>query len=85
MPTPADKEQMDLLEDLLLPALEKNNDAILTVVATGNGTREWQWYSAAPETTMLLVNSALAGHPPFPVELSIQDDPEWEAYSQFEQ
>ena len=85
MPAPADKEQMDLLEDLLMPELEGKNNALLTVVATGNGVREWQWYSASPDTTMQLVNSALTGHPPFPVEFSIQDDPEWAAYSQFEQ
>jgi hypothetical protein len=84
MPSPADKEQMDLLEDLLTPALEGNHDALLTVVATGNGVREWQWYSAVPDATMQLVNTALNGHPPFPVELSIQDDPDWAAYSQFE-
>ena len=84
MPSQDAKERMDLLENLLMPALEDGGNSILTVVVTGNGVREWQWYSRSHDETMQLVNSVLAGHDVFPVEFSIQDDPEWAAYSQFE-
>ncbi|MCA9156045.1 MAG: DUF695 domain-containing protein [Planctomycetales bacterium] len=84
MPLPDEKARMDLLEDLLMPALEPVNNAILTVIVTGNGVREWQWYTRSPDRTMELVNTALAGQTQFPVEFIIQDDPDWEAFSQFE-
>lgn len=84
MPSPETKTSMDLLEDLLTRPLESGANALLTVVVTGNGVREWQWYTRSQEETMSRVNSALAGQPPFPVEFSVQHDPGWQAYSQFE-
>ena len=66
------------------PALETSQSAFLTVVVTGNGTREWQWYSRNPEETMGLVNQAVTGYEPFPIQFSIQDDPQWEAYRRFQ-
>ena len=75
---------MTQFEELLDRALEGSQSAFLTVVVTGNGTREWQWYSRSPEETMGLVNQALTGYEPFPVQFSIQDDPQWEAYRRFQ-
>jgi len=83
MPAQDQVAQMGEFEDLLQPALEGPGQAYLTVVVTGNGVREWQWYSRSAEETMALVNKALSNHERFPVEFSIQDDPLWEAYSRF--
>ena len=83
MRSPEERDRMDLFEDLLTPVLETPENAILTVVVTGNGVREWQWYSRSDVETMELVNSALAGQDPFPVEFVVQDDPNWEAYTRF--
>jgi hypothetical protein len=76
-------ERMGQLEDLLLPAFEDAREAFLTVVVTGNGAREWQWYAKDSDRVMELVNETLAEHEPFPVEFNFQDDPEWEGYSRF--
>ena len=84
MPGADEKEGMDALEDLLMPALERSSNAILTVAITGNGMREWQWYSRSMETTMDIVNATLAPYDPFPVEFSLTDDPDWEGYSHFD-
>lgn len=84
MPDAAQKERMDLLEDLLMPALERSGNAILTVVITGNGIRQWQWYSRGMEETMDIVNATLESQDPFPVEFSLVEDPAWEGYSHFE-
>ncbi len=83
MPSKDEKQRMDLLEDLLADSLERDGQAILTVVVTGNGVREWQWYSRSSTDTMTRVNAALAGQARFPVEFCLQDDPAWEAYNQF--
>ena len=76
-------ERMGHLEDLLMPAFEVARQAFLTVVVTGKGLREWQWYVRNADQTMELVNEALGEYEPFPVEFSFQEDPEWEGYSRF--
>jgi hypothetical protein len=84
MPSAKESDQMKVLEDLLERALESAQQAFLTVVVTGNGVREWQWYSRDAAESMNLLNKALASHSPFPITVSKQDDPEWEAYFQFQ-
>jgi Family of unknown function (DUF695) len=75
--------RMSQLEHLLEPAFEGARQAFLTVVVTGNGVREWQWYARDPEAVMKLVNETLGEYEPFPVQFSFQDDPEWEGYTRF--
>lgn len=84
MPSQDVVEQMDQFEELVETALERARQAFLSVVVTGNGVREWQWYSRDPNETMELVNEALAGCDPFPIQLSLEEDPEWEGYSRFQ-
>jgi hypothetical protein len=83
MPAADVVERMGQLEDLLVPAFEESRQAFLTVVVTGNGVREWQWYARNADKVMELVNEALDAYEPFPVEFSFQDDPQWEGYSRF--
>ena len=83
MPSQDVVERMSELEDLLTPAFEGAKQAFLTVIVTGNGVREWQWYARSPEKTMEWVNQTLGEHEPFPVQFSFQDDPEWQGYSRF--
>jgi hypothetical protein len=75
--------RMGQLEDLLMPAFEGAEQAFLTVIATGNGVREWQWYARDPDAVMQLVNETLGAYEPFPVQFSFQEDPDWGGYSQF--
>jgi hypothetical protein len=83
MPLPDILARMQDLENLLEPVFTAARQAFLTVVATGNGVREWQWYAANREKVMELVNKTLGELEPFPVQFSFQHDPGWEAYSQF--
>ena len=83
MPVQADVARMTELEDLLVPALEGAKAAFLTVIVTGNGVREWQWYARDQESVMKLVNDTLGEVEPFPIQISFQDDPEWEGYTRF--
>jgi hypothetical protein len=84
MPSSDVSALMMQFEELLEPALETPKSAFLTVIVTGNSRREWQWYSRNPEETMGLVNQVLMGCKPFPVDFSIQDDPQWESYKRFQ-
>lgn len=83
MPASEDTERMSQLEDLLVSAFENAQEAFLTVVVTGNGVREWQWYARTQNGVMKLVNETLGKLEPFPVQFSFQDDPDWEGYAQF--
>ncbi len=84
MPSPDISTLMRQFEELLESALENPQSAFLTVVVTGNDRREWQWYSRSPEETMGFVNQVLMDREPFPVEFSMQEDPQWEAYQHFQ-
>jgi hypothetical protein len=83
MPSAEDTQRMTELEELLEAGLENSRQAFLTVIVTGNGVREWQWYARDPEKVMELINETLGHREPFPVQFSIQDDPEWEGYNRF--
>ena len=71
------------LEDLLEEGLESVTEAFLSVIVTGNGVREWQWYARDPKSVMELVNKTLGELDPFPVQFRFQDDPEWVGYTRF--
>jgi hypothetical protein len=83
MPTEEVVARMSQLEHLLAEAFEGTRQAVLTVIVTGNGVREWQWYARNPDEVMKLVSATLGELEPFPVEFSFQDDPEWVGYSRF--
>jgi Family of unknown function (DUF695) len=82
MPSKEDNDRMVLFEELL-DAVESHRTAYLTVSVTCNGVKEWQWYSRNLKETMAAINKALSGRPPFPINISQQEDPEWSAYFGF--
>jgi hypothetical protein len=83
MPSNREKASMDDLEESLSHVVESTGKAVLTVIVTGNEVREWQFYTRSQDEFMRLLNQALAGKPRFPIEISTDDDPDWEAYSKF--
>jgi hypothetical protein len=51
---------------------------------TGNGQRDWLWYTTGEAQAMRRVNQGLKGHKAYPVQFSVQKDRAWRAYAQFE-
>src|SRR4026209_848425 len=49
-------ERMDKIEDALASALETSQTAYLMVILTGNGERDWLWYTTGEEVAMRQVN-----------------------------
>jgi hypothetical protein len=82
MPDKTTGEKMVLLEGLLDKKLEPPGSALMTAVVTGNGVKEWQWYSRDEKETMRFLNEALSGQSVFPIQISLDDDPAWQAYHQ---
>jgi hypothetical protein len=83
LPASEDLERMTEFEDRLQAVFEDARQGFLSVIVTGNGLREWQWYVRDPKSTMELVNKILGGLEPFPVQFSFQDDSEWTVYRRF--
>lgn len=79
LPAPADDARMQALEDLLVEYLEETGRAFMTLAATGNGVRQWHFYTGEADQIMaMLAHQAQNGRQP--IETSRDDDPEWAVY-----
>lgn len=77
-------KSMELMEDLLMATLSQEHDQChLLVVTTSNGIRQWLWKSRDPENAVSLFGQALGGHPPFPIGISADKDPDWAIYETY--
>ncbi|MBL0731204.1 DUF695 domain-containing protein [Piscinibacter sp. HJYY11] len=83
MPVTPERERMERFEDLLEPTVEKSGLAALVLVSTGNGSREWTYYTKSEEQFFTALNRALAGEKKFPVEIHVGADPTWSTYERF--
>ena len=70
-------DQMSQCEDALVGALELQNHAILAHVLTCDGLRQWVFYTSDVEESASRINEALPQDPPYPIELTVDSDPEW--------
>jgi hypothetical protein len=82
LPTSAGGEEAGDLEDRFMPHLEADGAALLVVVSTGEGIREWYFYCRDPQEIQRRFNEAVpeAG---LPIELESGHDPAWSVYEQF--
>lgn len=82
-PVKEELQQMNLLEDTLEPVLEQDHFATLALVSTGEDLREWTYYAKSEDEFMARLNFAFAGMSPFPVEIHIAHEPNWDTYLNF--
>jgi hypothetical protein len=83
MPSFAERERMDALEDALQPALEKDGFATLALVSTGQDLREWTYYVKSEKEFFSRLNKALSGKTAFPIDIHTAPDPKWSMYEKF--
>jgi uncharacterized protein DUF695 len=83
MPATAEREAMDRMEDLLGPVVEKPGFAVLALVSTGQGLREWTYYARSEQEFLEVLNHALARASRFPLEIHAAPDPQWSTYERF--
>lgn len=83
MPSTSEREAMDLMEDLLEPLTQKSDQSVLALVSTGEDLREWTFYAKSEQQFLTALNKALAGRPPFPIEVHAAPDRRWSTYEQF--
>lgn len=82
MPSDADAEIMGQATDALQPQLDADPVAVLTGVYTGAGERTWVFYTLSTNIFNKKLNAALASLPLLPLEISAENDPEWEEYDE---
>lgn len=83
LPSPAEREAMDRMEDLLAPVVEKTGFAMLALVSTGENLREWIYYAKSEHEFLQALNGALAQQQRFPIEIHAAPDPTWSTYDRF--
>lgn len=85
MPTDTDATIMEEVTEALCKALAKDPVAVLTGIYTGAGIRDWVFYTLSTHILTRKLNEALAHLPVLPLELSAEEDPDWEEYTEMSQ
>ncbi len=76
-------DQMEEFENVMDESLVDKGTARLMTVFTGEGLREWQFYTDDAEIFMRKFNEALKGKRVLPLEIEALEDENWDAYKDF--
>ncbi|MCD7977928.1 MAG: DUF695 domain-containing protein [Tannerellaceae bacterium] len=79
---PADElaEKMEVVQETLRKAMEKDKLSILTSVYTGGGEKVWVYYTRTVRVFGERLNEALASFELLPISIYTEVDPGWEEY-----
>lgn len=80
LPSPELSEEMGLFENLIVEALEVDLLCVFFGVTLHNGAKEWLAYTSDAQDTCDRINIALQDYEPFPIEMAVEDDHNWDAY-----
>lgn len=78
MPDTATSELMEQVQEALQTEFRKDPVAILTGIFTGDGKREWVFYSVSTHIFGKKLNQALEPFPLLPITVYCENDPGWE-------
>lgn len=82
MPDTPTSELMQEVQDRLQAAFTKDPVAVLTGIFTGDGRRDWVFYTTSTHIFGRKLNEALADLPQLPLSISTLNDPSWAAYDE---
>lgn len=85
MPDRATAELMEQATDALKQTLRKDPAAVLTGIFTGEGRRDYVFYTLSTNIFGKKLNEALADLPLLPLEISCENDPDWAAYDEMDE
>jgi hypothetical protein len=72
--------EMEAMEELLLESMEKDFQSVLAGIFTGNGHREWYWYTQDKDEFLSRFNACMGKRGGLPLEIFHQNDPDWNEY-----
>jgi len=79
----SDTNEQQLTFESALEALAEGGYSYPMIVVTGNGVKEWHWYTKDSQAWMDRLNEQLKDHPTYPLAIELSDDPEWSLYHSF--
>lgn len=77
MPSPSDSEAMEVFENRLCDAWERDALAVLAAVLTFDGARQWVFYTGDIEECGERLHAMPQESEPYPIELTTEEDPDW--------
>lgn len=80
MPSDLLAEKMEVIQETLRKAMEKDKLSILTGVYTGGGEKIWIYYTRTVRVFGERLNEALASFELLPLSVYTELDPQWEEY-----
>jgi hypothetical protein len=83
MPNAETNGRMIELEDVLDPAVSADALSTLSLVSTGNGLKEWIYYTKSEAEFFARLNAVLGPLAAFPIEIHVAEDPTWKSYETF--
>lgn len=81
LPSAQESATLAQIEDALEGALRVGHEAILVLVLTTDGMREFVLYSAAPQNLEAAISSVRAQFPSYAIQFYVEPDGEWDAYA----
>ncbi|CAA6678227.1 MULTISPECIES: DUF695 domain-containing protein [unclassified Lentimonas] len=82
MPNDTQSADMKDFENMLIDVLDPDRLAVLAFVYTTGGTREWHFYLSDVSEVGIRINQALSNIPQLPIDLTVEDDPNWDELRQ---
>ena len=73
---------MSDVQDALTKVFEDDPVAVLTGIFTGDGRREWIFYTLSTHIFGRKLNEALATFPQLPISIYCENDPQWAEYEE---
>ncbi len=85
LPCYADSKIMEEITDALNGCFDLDPAAILTGIYTGDGQRNWVFYTRSLHIFQRKFNEVLAPFPPLPLNFEAEEDPDWQEYREMSQ
>ena len=85
MPEDMDVELMEKATDALQAAFKKDRVAYMTGIYTGDGRRDWVFYTKNLNIFNKVFNMALADLDTMPLAIEAEADPEWNEYREMKE
>ncbi len=82
MPSDTDAEIMGQATEALQKQLDADPVAVMTGIYTGAGERTWVFYTLSTNIFNKKLNAALEPLPLLPLQISAENDPQWEEYDE---
>lgn len=81
MPEEDDSQLMEQVNDALLEAFKKDPIAVVTGIYTGDGERDWVFYTRSLPIFNKVFNRALEDLPTIPFVIDAEEDADWSEYT----